>query len=86
MAEYEKRGADGATPTPKDNDMSRINTLYYSKLKKLCLTISFIGLVIIVIAYIKHSSNAGCFGVGFTFASILMECVLNPIEEEEDYE
>lgn len=83
MAEYEKRGADGATPTPKDKDMSRINTLYYSKLKRLCLTISFIGLVILSIAYIKHSSNAGFFGVGLLSGSILMECVLNPIEEDE---
>lgn len=77
-----KKGADGATPTPKDKDL--FNTLYYSRLKKLCLTISFIGLVIIVIAYIKHSSNAGFFGIGLTFASILMECALNPIEEEEE--
>ena len=83
MPEYEKRGADGATSTPKDNDMSRINTLYYSKLKRLCLTISFIGLVILTIAYIKHNSNAGFFGVGLLSGSILMECVLNPIEEDE---
>ena len=80
-----KKGADSAKSTPRDCNTSRTNsTLYYSKLKRLCLSISIIGLTIIVIAYIKHSSNAGCFGVGFTFASMLMECVLNPIIEEEE--
>lgn len=88
MEPKKKRGADAVTSTPNCNIMSRNNcTLYYSRLKKLCLTISFVGLVIIAIAYFKHSSNAGFFGIGLTFASILMECALNPIEEEdEEYE
>lgn len=88
MAEYgnKKRGADAPTPTPastKDSQCTYDNSNYI-KLRRLYQTLSFISIVIITIAYFKHSSNAGFFGMGLLSGSILMEIILNPIYEEDE--
>ena len=81
--ENNKKGTDVRPSVPTMKNHSNITTIHYNKLRNLCLTISFVAIAIIVIAYFKHSSNAGMFGTGMLFASMLVECVLNPIEEDE---
>ena len=55
-----------------------------SKVKRFCSAVAIVATVLIVVAYCKEIKTLGVFACGILFPALFVECIANPIENEED--
>jgi hypothetical protein len=87
MEPKKKKGADAVTSTPRDLNMSQINSTFnYSRLVNLCLALSFIAITMVMVGYLKHIDRLVFFGMGMMLCALFFHIGLNPITKEEEDE
>jgi cyanate permease len=64
---------------PKENTQTHIND---NRLNDVCLIVFYVGFVLFGIGQYIHNTALWGFGIGMTFAMMIMQFILHPIEED----
>lgn len=82
--ERNKKGADAATSTPREDEYLPNKQFNFSRFTRICLSLQIIAIVAFLWSYHKQAENALYLWGGVLGTASIIHALCYPIEEDDD--